>query len=337
MKNILAFFICLFSLKLAAQKANFAVNNISLPSEISYYDNQFSGLFIQNDKLFFLSESRLQDKAEAKLYSIQLKDINKKLKDTSFTLPFKKIPIYNLDILRDRMYANGDEYEGLEAIVIDKKNIYLSVETATTSNNCYLLKGTINDTAIVLDKNIFTPILKPVGSDGKHIYNAGFEALANCKKSILTFFEFNYFPQSNVINKIGYRFNKQNKSAYLLSQKLPFRLTDITAIGKRNFTAINYFYNGGGEDEVYRIPSTDSTNYSLIKDSNSYKSYARLVSIKYKNKKFNWLPLWEFPESLWSYNWEGIAAYKKGYFVINDKYTALKPYKSVLLYLAFTK
>ena len=33
------------------------------------------------------------------------------------------------------------------------------------------------------------------------------------------------------------------------------------------------------------------------------------------------------------YNWEGIDAYKKGYFLVNDKYTATKPYYSALMYL----
>jgi hypothetical protein len=34
-----------------------------------------------------------------------------------------------------------------------------------------------------------------------------------------------------------------------------------------------------------------------------------------------------------SYNWEAIAAYKDGYFIMNDKYTAARPYSSVLLYV----
>ena len=39
------------SLLLSAQKIEFIVKEIELPSEISYYDNQFSGLFIQKGKL----------------------------------------------------------------------------------------------------------------------------------------------------------------------------------------------------------------------------------------------------------------------------------------------
>ena len=138
---------------ISAQKINFLVTKISLPPEISFYDNQFSGLYTHNQKLFLMSESRLQDKAEGKLYSIELADINRKMHDTAYVLPFKKIPLINLDVLVKKMDALGDEYEGLEAIVIKGNNVYLSVETTTESNNCYLLKGILNDTAVLLNNN----------------------------------------------------------------------------------------------------------------------------------------------------------------------------------------
>ncbi len=325
------------TLNITAQKVNFKVKNISLPPEISYYDNQFSGLYIKGKTLFLMSESRLQDGAEAKIYSIQIKDIEKKLIDTSFILPYRKIPIYYLDILREKMKANGDEYEGLEAMIIDKKKFYFSVETATPSNNCYLLKGILSDRSIILDTSQFVTLAKPFYTNGKHVYNAGFEAIAKSKKSVQAFFEYNYFEANNVVKRIDARSFKllENKTSSI--EKLPFRITDITATGKHTFTAINYFYNGGGEDEVYRVSASDSTSHRLIYDSGSYKSYARLISLNKKNNGYTWQPLWDFPNTYCSYNWEGIAAYKDGYFVINDKYTSLRPYSSVLLYLQFTK
>ena len=101
------------------------------------------------------------------------------------------------------MKDRGDDYEGLEAMVIDKKRIYFSVETATYSNNCYLLKGVINDTAIVLDTSDFFAMQKPTTSDGKHIYNAGFEAIAPIKNSIAAFFEYNYFTDYHLVSFIN--------------------------------------------------------------------------------------------------------------------------------------
>lgn len=280
-----------------------------------------------------MSESRLQDSAEAKLYSIKLSDIEKQLADSNYVLPYKKWRIYNLNILRGKMKDNGDDYEGLEAMIIDKNKIYFSVETATPSNNCYLLKGIINDTAIVLDTNEFFVMQKPITSDGKHIYNAGFEAIAPINNNTAAFFEFNYFTDYNSVNFISEWSFQSGKSHFFNMAQLPFRITDITKTKGNNFVAINYFYKGEGGDEVYRLPDENDKNNRFIKDSSGFKDYCRLVKIKYQNHTFSWESFWEFPKKFWSYNWEGITAYKKGYFVVNDKYTSARPYKSVLIYL----
>ena len=76
---------------LQAQEKQFSVHNISLPPELSYYDNQFSGLQVAGGNLYLMSESRLEDNQEAKLYSIKLSDIDHKLRDTAYILPYKKI------------------------------------------------------------------------------------------------------------------------------------------------------------------------------------------------------------------------------------------------------
>lgn len=334
MRYFLLFLLNICVLYVGAQKTDFTVTNISLPPEISYYDNQFSGLYVHEKKLYLMSESRIQDKAEAKLYSILISDLQHKMLDTSFILPYKKIPIKNLDVLRKKMDAIGDEYEGLEAMVIKGNNVYLTVETATPSDNCYMLKGILNDNEVLLnDKDIILQP-KPITPVGNHVYNAGFEALALSKNLLFSFFEFNYFPKVNKVNMIQLNsFNRVSLSNFTIKQ-LPFRITDITATGKNTFTAINFFYKGGGKDEVYRTPANDIENNALIKDSTGYRSYCRLVTIEYKKGFFTWEPLWEFPMEYMSHNWEGITSYKDNYFVINDKYTKAKPYQSVLLFLS---
>lgn len=334
MRYFLLFLLNILGHNVRAQKTDFTAINISLPPEISYYDNQFSGLFVHEDKLYLMSESRIQDKAEAKLYAINMEDLKHKMLDTSFLLPYKKIIIKNLDILQKKMDAIGDEYEGLEALVIKGKHVYLTVETATPSDNCYILKGILNDNEVLLNEEDIILQPKPITLIGNHVYNAGFEAMALSKKLLFSFFEFNYFPTVNKVNMIQLNsFNKVSLSDFSIKQ-LPFRITDITATGKNTFTAINFFFNGPGKDEVYRMPDNDVENNALIKDSAGYRNYCRLVKIKYKNNSFTWEPFWDFPLEYMSHNWEGIAAYEKGYFVINDKYTKVKPYKSVLLYLS---
>ena len=44
-----------------SQEPQFKIYNLSVPDELSFYDNQFSGLSVSKTKLFMLSESRLQD------------------------------------------------------------------------------------------------------------------------------------------------------------------------------------------------------------------------------------------------------------------------------------
>lgn len=316
-----------------AQQPHFAVRRLKLPAELSYYDNQFSGLSISAGKLLLMSESRLQDKAEAKLYTVQLADLDQQLRDSTFVLPYQKLPLAGLTSLRARMQAAGQSYEGLEAMLIDQNEVYFSVETATPSTLCYLLKGRLTPTAVALDTTFLLPLAKPLAADGSHIYNAGFEALAATNQHLLAFFEYNYFPGSNYVYDLRRPLLPTGAPQRLAFTKLPFRITDITATAGNRFTAINFFFKGEGGDAVYRTPATDLENAKLIQDKDGYKNYCRLISVELTKQGVSWRPLWDFPEAYRGYNWEGIAAYKNGYFLINDKYTPAKPYQTMLLYL----
>lgn len=325
-----------FSTLCFSQKKGFTVHRIAMPPELSYYDNQFSSLYIHDDKLFLMSESRLEDAAEPKLYSVTLQALEHKMRDTSFPLPYQKYHIYNLDLLRKKMAENGDDYEGLEAMVIDGDDVYLSVETATPSNNCYLLKGHLNYTDVVMDPEIMMALKKPVDAKNAHIYNAGFEAVGLLDNKLYSFFEYNSFPQENYVKMIPTEsFARGGEYHPVFTDRIPFRVTDITVTGTNEFTGINYFYKGGGKDAIYRVPPKESSADRLIKDSTGgYHSYCRLVDISFNGNMFTWKTLWEFPEEYWGYNWEGIASYKDGYFITNDKYTPATPYISTLLYLS---
>ena len=335
MKKYLSVLLCCGALLPArAQPAQFTVRNLRLPKELAYYDNQFSGLAASADQLYLLSESRLQDKAEAKLYTVRLADLDRQLADTAYVLPYQKLPIAGLPALRARMAAAGQRYEGLEAMLLTPDAVYLSVETDTPSPLCYLLRGQLRTDAVVLDTTFLLPLAKPLAADGSHVYNAGFEALAAANNQVLAFFEFNSFPGQNYVYSLP---NSPLASASapgkLPLARLPFRVTDVTAAGKNRFTALNYFFKGGGGDTIYRTPASDLPNAKLILEPGGYKNYSRLLTIELKDNKLTWQPLWEFPEPYRGYNWEGIAAYRGGYFVINDKYTPSRPYQTTLLYL----
>ena len=324
----------LFAETAFAQNTGFYIFNLSLPEEIAYGDNQFSGLYVHDEKLFFMSESRLQENAEGKLYAMKLSDLDRKMADTSFILPYQKYHIYHLDQLRDKITAAKQIYEGLEAIIIDGQDVYLSVETGTASPNCYLLKGKLNDTAVIMNTGFLVPMPKPTRADGSHIRNAGFEAITMINKKVFAFFEFNYFPSRNYVYAPDIRSSmKSGKPRVMSIKKLPFRITDMTASEKNHFTAINLFNNDYAGDSIYRTRKDDLENDKLIKDAAGYHNYIRLITLKFTGKEFTWETLWEFPPEYLKYNWEGIAAYKNGYFIMNDKYSPQVPNRSTLLYL----
>ena len=334
MKYLAALLFCLGLLPAWAQAPHFAVHRLYLPPEVAFYDNQFSGLALSAGQLLIMSESRLQDRAEAKLYAVALADLDHQLADSTYTLPFRKLPLLGLPALRGRINRAGQVYEGLEALLVDQQTIYFSVETATPSTNCYLLKGTLTSAAVVLDTTFLVTLPKPLAADGSHIYNAGFEALASEGPHLFAFFEYNSFSSANYVYQLPKPLSAKGSAPQPLPfAQLPFRLTDVTAAGKHRFVGLNYFFRGEGGDEVYRTPATDTVNARLISDAVGYKSYCRLVALDLTDNKFSWQPLWEFPDDYRSYNWEGIAAYKNGYFIINDKYTSHRPYQSTLLYL----
>ncbi len=330
-----AFLFSLFFSLAAFSQPTFSVKQISLPAEISFYDNQFSGLAVHDGKLFFMSESRLQDLAEAKLYAISLSDLDHKMADSNFILRYKKFSIYNLDLLRKKMKDKGDDYEGLEAIIMNGEDVYFSVETATPSENCYFLKGHLNNTDVVMDPEMMITMKKPTNRSGSHIYNAGFEAVAFNNNNFYPFFEYNYFPGENYVKMFPESsFNSGPEFHSVFTDRIPFRITDMTSTTPDHYTAINYFYKGGGDDAVYRVAEKETSANRLIKDSSgNYRSYCRLLDINFNGTSFTWKTLWEFPETYWGYNWEGIASYNGGYFIMNDKYTPAKPYMSTLLYL----
>lgn len=337
MNYLLSLFLCLITAAATAQQPQFIVHNLSLPGEIAFHNNQLSGLYVHNEQLFLLGESRLQENAEGKIYSISLADIDKKLADSSYQLPWRKYHIYNLDSLKDKINAAGQIYEGLEAIIIDQNDIYLSVETVTESLNCYLLKGVLTDTSIALNSQFLVPIPKFTTANGKPVYNAGFESIAKMNGFIFAFYEFNYFSGANNVYVLDQFSFKGNNCLHTFPiTKLPFRLTDITNTGENHFTAINYFYKGEGEDTVYRTPAADTVSSRLITGDSGYKNYCRLIDLELKEDAFTWKTLWEFPPLYSDYNWEGIAAYKDGYFIMNDKYSP-KPNRSTLLYLEIKK
>lgn len=176
MKTYLVLLFCIFSFRVFAQ---FTVQVISLPLEIADPNNQFSGLSIQNDKLFFLSESRIQENMEAKIFSVELPALERKMRDSTYMLPYQMYQLTNLEQLRNKLEKAGQPFEGLEAITIDSNNeVFLTIEAAPPSTNGYLIKGQLKDSKVIMDTTYLVALTKPTQANGVQICNAGFEAFS---------------------------------------------------------------------------------------------------------------------------------------------------------------
>lgn len=313
-----------------AQDRTFSIYPVKLPPELKEAENQFSGLQLANDQLYLLPECRLQEQHVARLYSIKLSELDQYLKDTSYQYHFSTIPIRGLEKLASRINEQGAEYEGLEAVIIDHRRVYFSVETTTASPFCYLIKRKLKKGNIIM-KQALTRVRKPTQPDGTAIYNTGFEAMTMIGNRLRLFFEYNSFDKNY---SYSYKRNLSERSKdSILINKIPFRVTDITPSTAGHFTAINFFFKGGGADTVYRVAQAQTKLYQSIHPQNSFTDYCLLLDIYLEKSQYISQPLWILPKQYTGYNWEGITAYNGGYFIINDKYTLAKPYSSVLLYL----
>ncbi|AYA37147.1 hypothetical protein D3Y59_08840 [Hymenobacter oligotrophus] len=314
-----------------AQKAPASIQKIALPKEIADRNNQFSGLHVRGNQLLLLAESRLQEGAEAKVYALDLGSITNQKEQKTQELAYRKYTIRNLETIRARIDSACQVYEGLEAMTTLGNVAYFTIETTTPSAYCYLIKGQVDDAAatISIDARYLVPVAKPALTNNTHIHNAGFEALATYKQNLLLLFEYNYFGHDNYAFELPEATAAADVPRYVPVARLPFRTTDMVPLGRNRFAAINYFYNGD-DDRVYRPAPTDA-NARLVQQGSAYKNYCRLITLQYKRKRLTWKPLFELPAEYMTYNWEGIAAYRGGYFLMNDKYGPSN--QSTLLYL----
>jgi hypothetical protein len=313
-----------------AQKAPFAIKALKLPAELAERNQQFSGLCLRGPQLLLLGESRLQNQMEPKIYALDLPGIDAQLAGKGGELTYKKYRLQGLEGIRTRIDSLCQVYEGLEGLTLVGDEAYLSIETTTASAYCYLIRGTFHDATatITLDPRYLVPLPKPVRLDGTHIHNAGFEALTTYNQRLLALFEYNYFPRDNYAYELPTTATAE-LPRFVPVDRLPFRVTDMVYLGDNRFTAINFFFKGD-EEAVYRPAPTDA-EARLIQDGTGFRNYCRLITLSYKGKKVSWKPLFELPAEYMAYNWEGLAAYHGGYFLLNDKYGPSN--QSTLLYL----
>lgn len=333
MKYFALLFVIFFASKSFGQTDEWSIQSIPMTGELKSGDNQFSGLYKKCGKLWLMAESRIQEGLEAKVYTIRLKEIKAFLKDSTRIPSFQKHEIIGLDKLVQKMKAQNEVFEGLEAIAIKGKQVFFSVETTTPSLYAYIIKGRYKRGKIWLNENGILPVVKPVATNGDAIYNASFESIAVVKNRLRIFFEYNYFQGDNYTYSYNLKLDAASKDSAKINL-MPYRISDVYYLGNGEYAGINTFYKGGGKDTINRPRANDTLANSLVLNNAGYHNFTRLVKINDNGSDFHWEPLYTLPTN-WAdgFNWEGMAPYKGGYLIVNDKYTPTKPYYSILLYL----
>ena len=331
----------------------FKAFKINLSDTLAHPENQFSGLTYRNHKLYLLCESRIQENHIARIYSINKKELKKAIADSTYQPAHKTILIKNLEKVKAQIDAGGNLFEGLEAIDVKGKNVWLTIETISPSLKGYVISGKLKKNELIINDIDILALDIPL-KNGEVLDNSGYESIAYKNGKLLAAFEYNYFDTVN-------RFYSLNKNLsdtsidYLATAKVPFRITDWQFTGKDKLVALNVFYKGKA-DSYFRVPSTDSLNYKYtVNDKGEPESFARIIQIyktswtsytstgilhdikrsnKKKNDYYNWKTIGLLPSDYGKgYNWEGVTAFKKGYFITNDKFTPTRERKSYLLYI----
>lgn len=302
------------------------VHYIKLDTAQSFYDNQYSSICKNQNSIFLMSESRIEDKMPAFVDKTSSSELSKAIIDSSYSPIFQRLPLHNLELIRLQILQRHQNYEGLEAMAINQTgdSVYFSIETTTHSDSAYIIKGKLENDRIEMDINNFVGIQKPKDAKGKYIYNAGYESLEYHNNQLFAIFEYDHFLQNNLIC-ISSSLNPKTLSKETIAAE-PFRITDISWDStKQLFWGINYFYRN---DKEYQLQPTDSDfNQSF---ANGYHNFTRLVTIQKQDDQFKIEPYKTLPKSLWGYNMEGLQIFEKGFLLCNDYFTPYKKHSDLI-------
>jgi hypothetical protein len=290
---------------------------LKMPEVLRSAARQFSGMALRGGMIYLLPENRKDKPGADGVYSIQADEVSRVIRDTSKVMDAKYVRKYELGGAGFLHDLPG--YEGLEALDIVGDKFFVTVETDTTNRYGYIAKGVILEDKFLLT-GVCLPLLKPTKSDGSQYFNAGFESLKFAEGKLLCMFEHNY-------GEVPFAYQADTSLSLppekvVLSQKIPFRITDIDAIGDGLYLAMNFFFRMKAES--YYAENLRSGDEKLINDVDGvpHPSYARILRLKYGSQgALESEKAWELPRMTWGINWEGIIRISEnGVLIVNDLY-----------------
>lgn len=326
---------CLISLFLTgfgafAQKSIRSARQLTLPDSLGAGAREFSSLATYGDRLYLLAENRDDHLKEPTrgVYSIALDELGDHL---AGALP--QISTYRYHPLSGvgKVMQTVEGYQGLEALVLLDDRFFITIETEQFADSCYLITGKWGEDEFLVDTTRVLALKKPVLPDGEKVFNAGFEALTVVKGELYAFFEYNGLPENFAYRiTIGEEYAAEQVP---LAKRIPFRLTDAAGWRKNVIVGVNYFFPLKAE-AIYQ-QDLNRREEASIRKGGALHPFARLAVMKVGRKKIKLKRFIAVPEVWWTSNWEGIARYKGGVLMVNDKFTRNGGRESQLLFLDF--
>jgi hypothetical protein len=323
--------ITLFIAKAAAQVRPYPIS-LDLASIKPIKKKEFSGLVIREDQLLLLPQHADTGKNTYKfIYALNVDEAHKAaLAQAKRAIPVKeKYRIIGLEDLLINQSIRG--YEGFEAMVIVNNDYYFLIETICEDSPpvcgpaCYLIKGTQRDDIILLDSKV-VPLQRPA-----RVKNAGFEALYYdpVSQRLLIYFEYNGLEKP----PMGYGVNLSlSKVDTLQMAPVLFRITDITTDNSGDVYALNFYW--GGEYRNYIEKSEANTaaarqmkNVNIPLREDTLFTFMRILKLQDGDWNIAYLA------TDVKQNWEGIAWYKEGFFIVSDDNGGANGLKTALWYI----
>lgn len=291
---------------------------IKLAEEFTIGDPEYSGLAWVGQNLILLPQypDRFPGPLGGNILSVPKERIQSYLSGPQDTpLILKKIGFND-----DGVSKTVPGFEGFEALVIDEKSIYLTIEAKEGEGRLgYIVSGTVD--LVLGEIHLDRSSLKQIRSSS-FMFQMSFESLLMWGDLLVAFYEANgqgitESPQAVVFDK------ELNQLEEIPIPFVEYRITDATSISEEGFFwMINYYYPG----EEKLKPKSDPIVQQFGQGTSHAKeeTVERLVQffIKDGNLTFgNRPPIQLTLETDVSRNWEGIVRLdNQGFLIISDTY-----------------
>lgn len=285
----------------------------NLPKELASSTNEFSGMCLYNGRLYLLPQSKnAQSPNGAFLYSIDTGQLVTGV-DGNIAVPTTALKQHRIRNFAE-VAGSYTKYGGFEAIAMVGNSVFLSIETDSDTDAVVCGRWVNDEVVLIAEKRIKLPKIR---KNGKLLPNAGYECLVTNGSKLITAFEYNYKGDSTRLYVLDTALNGTVQPVTL--PPIPFRLTDMTAVAKDKFWAINVYWNFNGNmqhrESYYK--DIDATADADLRHWKPNECFVRIVEISVKGNDAQWTTKRLIPAND-CINWEGIVPWRNGVLLISD-------------------